>query len=103
MEVSFFVEEIGVEMWIILVVKLFNIYELFIRIVKMVSIFDFVSLFFDVEIVLKSGVFLDGFIISLDIYLLDDMFFGKGVFVRYFDLVLLNMEREEIEYIVLFY
>ena len=101
MEASSFAEEIGAEMWITSAAKSFNTHKLFTRIAKMACTSDLASSSLDAEAAPKSGVFLDGPITSLDTYLLDDMFLGKGALVRYPDPVLLNTEGEEIEHLAL--
>lgn len=86
-EATSFAEEIGAEIWITSAAKSFNTHELFTRINEMASS----SL--DAEAASRDS--LDGPITSLDSYLLDDIFLGKGALVRYPDPVLLNTEEEE--------
>ena len=100
LEAKSFAEEIGAEMWITSAAKSFNTHELFTRIAKMANT-DLASSSLDAEAAPKSGDFVDGPITSLDTYLLDDMFLGKGALVRYPDPVLLNTEEGEISHLVL--
>ena len=100
MEATSFAEEIGAEMWITSSAKSLNTHELFTRIAKVANT-DLTSSSLDAEAAPKSGDFLDGPITSLDTYLLDDMFLGKGALVRYPDPVLLNTEEGEISHLVL--
>ena len=100
MKAKSFAEEIGAEMWITSAATSFNTHELFARIAKMANT-DLASSSLDAEAAPKSDDSLDGPITSLEEYLLDDMFLGKGALVRYPDPFLLNTEGEEISHLVL--